>query len=127
MRASALARRLIHSLSKLLERTVLAQLYDGMGDAKVNGTPSLAQGAPSAEKELISKVPCALRFCASKRPRPGGNWLRILSVRLLYRPAGAGAARGAQEEDAAVLLVRRTHCNLSVSPWSQLAGDPSCS
>ena len=32
-----------------------------------------------------------------------------------------------QEEDAAVLLVRRTRCNLSVSPWSQLAWETSCS
>ena len=31
-----------------------------------------------------------------------------------------------QEEDAAVLLARRTRCNLSVSPWSQLAGELPC-
>lgn len=33
---------------------------------------------------------------------------------------------GERQEDTAVLLVRRTRCNLSVSPWSQLVGEPSC-
>lgn len=62
MRIPALARRLVRSLSKLWEKFVLAWPCDGTGDAKVNRTPSLTQGAPSAGNELMSKVPSTLRF-----------------------------------------------------------------
>lgn len=83
VRIPALARRLIHLLSKLLERVVLAWPCDGTGHASMNGTPSLAQGAPSPGNELLPKVPSTLRVCALTRPSPGGNRLRVSSVHLL--------------------------------------------
>ena len=43
VRAPALARRLAHPLSKLLERAELVWPYDGMGSSQVNGTAPLAQ------------------------------------------------------------------------------------
>lgn len=83
VRTPALARRLIHPLSKLLERAVLVRPYNGTGDAKVNGTSPLAQGVPSPGNELDLRVPPTLQFSPLKHPCLGGSWLRIFNTCLL--------------------------------------------